>query len=204
MVVETFLPAVWARNPHIQTIFGSLRFRTMGKNEMTDAAREVVTDVGNGGRLLGCYSRQTLRSPRGLIILIHGWEGSSDSTYVLSTGRFLFRRGYDIFRLNLRDHGRSHHLNRELFHGALTDETAQAVGNVARLLPDRPCYLIGFSLGGNFVLRIALRRKATDPNYLANRIGAKFDAANNSESIGADVKLKLANPDNWYLPFKWK
>jgi hypothetical protein len=107
---------------------------------------------------LGYHSRQPVRSPRGLIILIHGWEGSSDSTYVLSTGRYFFRRGYDIFRLNLRDHGRSHHLNRELFHGALTDETAQAVGNAARLLPDRPSYLIGFSLGGNFVLRIALRQ----------------------------------------------
>jgi len=158
MVVKPFLPAIWARSPHIQTIFGSLGLRAAGKNEMADVAREVITDAGNGGRLLGYHSRQPVRSPRGLIILIHGWEGSSDSTYVLSTGRFLFRRGYDIFRLNLRDHGRSHHLNRELFHGALTDETAQAVGNIARLLPDRPCYLIGFSLGGNFVLRIALRQ----------------------------------------------
>ena len=158
MVVKPFLPAVWARSPHIQTIFGSLGLRAAGKNEMAVVAREVITDAGNGSRLLGYHSRQPVRSPRGLIILIHGWEGSSDSTYVLSTGRFFFRRGYDIFRLNLRDHGRSHHLNRGLFHGALTDETAQAVGNIARLLPDRPCYLIGFSLGGNFALRIALRQ----------------------------------------------
>jgi predicted alpha/beta-fold hydrolase len=158
MVPEPFLPAFWARSPHMQTIFGSLRLRAAGKNEMTDASQEVILDVGNGGRLLGYHSRQQGRPSRGLIILIHGWEGSSDSTYVLSTGRFLFRRGYDIFRLNLRDHGRSHHLNRGLFHGALTEETAQAVGNVARLLPDRPCYLVGFSLGGNFALRIALRQ----------------------------------------------
>jgi predicted alpha/beta-fold hydrolase len=161
MVVKDFLPALWARSPHVQTIFGSLRIRAAGKNEMTDASQEVITDAGNGGRLLGYHSRQPVRSPRGLIILIHGWEGSSDSTYVLSTGRFFFRRGYNIFRLNLRDHGRSHHLNRELFHGALTEETAQAVGNIARLLPHRPCYLIGFSLGGNFALRIALRQSST-------------------------------------------
>jgi hypothetical protein len=142
----------------MQTIFGSLKLRAAGKNEMIDASREVITDAGDGTRLLGCHSRQQGRPPRGLIVLIHGWEGSSDSTYVLSTGRFLFRRGYDIFRLNLRDHGRSHHLNRGLFHGALTGETALAVGNIARLLPDHPCYLIGFSLGGNFALRIALRQ----------------------------------------------
>ncbi len=128
---------------------------------MADAAREVIIDAGGGVRLLGYHSRQPARSPRGLITLIHGWEGSSDSTYIVSTARYFFRQGYDIFRLNLRDHGRSHHLNRGLFHGALIDETAQAVGNIAGLLPDRPCYLIGFSLGGNFALRIALRQSDT-------------------------------------------
>jgi predicted alpha/beta-fold hydrolase len=165
MVVKHFLPPVWARNPHLQTIFGSLGLRTVGKNEMVIMAKEAIIDAGNGNRLLGYHSRQPLRPPRGLIILIHGWEGSSDSTYILSTGRYFFLRGYDIFRLNLRDHGKSHHLNPGLFHGALTDETTEAVSNIARLLPDNSCHLIGFSLGGNFVLRIALQQSiSTIPN----------------------------------------
>jgi predicted alpha/beta-fold hydrolase len=201
MVSEPFLPAFWARSPHIQTIFGSLTLRAAGKNEMTDASREVITDAGSGARLLGFHSRQPGRSPRGLIILIHGWEGSSDSTYVLSTGRFLFRRGYDIFRLNLRDHGKSHHLNRELFHGALTDETAQAVGNIAGLLPDRPCYLIGFSLGGNFALRIALRQcDSSIPNL--KRIFSISPALDPYRStIAIDKSLPLYRD---YFLAKWK
>ncbi|RKD12833.1 hypothetical protein BCY91_11345 [Pelobium manganitolerans] len=52
------------------------------------------------------------------------------------------------------------------------------------------------------LLRIALRRKATDPNYLANKIGAKFDASNNGD--GAAVRARLTDEKNWYLPFKWK
>jgi hypothetical protein len=52
------------------------------------------------------------------------------------------------------------------------------------------------------LLRIALRRQATDPNYLADKIGAKFDAAHSAEA--AAVRAKLANPANWYLPFRWK
>lgn len=154
----SFQPARWARNPHLQTIFGSLRMRTLGKNEMVEAAREMVVDGGNGVRLLGYHSRQSIGPAKGLIILLHGWEGSSDSAYILSAGRYFYRHGYDIFRLNLRDHGKSHHLNRELFHGALTDETFQAVGNICRLSPAAPCFLIGFSLGGNFSLRIALKQ----------------------------------------------
>jgi hypothetical protein len=52
------------------------------------------------------------------------------------------------------------------------------------------------------LLRIALRRQATDPNYLANKIGAKFDAAQSPDA--ATVRAKLANPANWFLPFKWQ
>jgi uncharacterized protein len=158
---DRFRTAPWARSPHLQTIFGSLSLRVWGKNEMTDSSREVIVDAGNGVRLLGYHSRQYGRLARGLIILLHGWEGSADSTYIRSTGRFYYRRGYDIFRLNLRDHGSSHHLNRELFHGALTEETAHAVATISRLLPDGPCYLVAFSLGANFALRIALRQSVS-------------------------------------------
>jgi uncharacterized protein len=157
-MAESFRPAPWARSPHFQTIFGSLKLRVWGRNEMTAAAQEIILDTGNGVRLLGYHSRQYGRTPKGMIILLHGWEGSADSSYILSTGRFFYRRGYDIFRLNLRDHGKSHSLNRGLFHGALTEETARAVGHISRFMPGKPSYLIGFSLGGNFALRIALRQ----------------------------------------------
>lgn len=52
------------------------------------------------------------------------------------------------------------------------------------------------------LLRIALRRQSTEPNFLANKIGAKFDASGSPEA--AAVRAKLADPANWYLPFKIK
>ncbi|MDA8124506.1 MAG: alpha/beta fold hydrolase [Deltaproteobacteria bacterium] len=155
---EPFRPSPWVRNAHLQTIFGSLRLRAWGENAMANAARETLVSTDAGTRLLGYRSCQPSGSARGQIILLHGWEGSADSSYILSAGRFFYDRGYDVFRLNLKDHGRSHHLNSALFHGALTEETAQAVAQICGLLPGRPNYLIGFSLGGNFALRIALRQ----------------------------------------------
>jgi predicted alpha/beta-fold hydrolase len=162
---DQFRPAVWARSPHLQTIFGSLKLRVWGKNEMTDVSQEMIVAAGDT-RLLGYHSQQRRQQAKGLIILLHGWEGSADSTYVLSTGRYFFRRGYDIFRLNLRDHGRSHGLNRGLFHGALTEEATLAVDNITRLIPASPRYLIGFSLGGNFALRIALKQSLSPASNL--------------------------------------
>jgi uncharacterized protein len=153
---EEFVPQPWARNPHLQSIFASLGLRTWGPNPMRAAAEPVIVDGGNGVRLLGALSTHSQATTRGLTILIHGWEGSADSAYILNTGRYLFEKGYDVFRLNLRDHGESHHLNDGLFHGALIDEVAHAVEQVAALAGASPCWLIGFSLGGNFALRIAL------------------------------------------------
>ena len=154
-----FVPRPWARNPHMQTIFASLHFRALGKNEMADSSEEVIVDGGNGVRLLGYHSRHPDGTGKALVLIVHGWEGSSDSTYVRHSGRYLFRHGYDIFRLNLRDHGESHHLNEGIFHGALTEETITAIRNASQRADTRPFFLVGFSLGGSFVLRAALHMK---------------------------------------------
>jgi len=157
---DLFRPQPWAANPHLQTLFGSLRIRALGNNPMRAAAREILLDGGKGVRLLGRHSRQPGRERCPLVLLIHGWEGSSESTYMLSTGRFLFLKGCDILRLNLRDHGESHHLNEGLFHGARIEEVFYAAVQAAKLARG-PFFIVGFSLGGNFALRIALKASGT-------------------------------------------
>ena len=91
---------------------------------------------------------------RMLVVILHGWEGSSDSIYVLSLGQYLLERGFDVFRLNLRDHGDSHHLNRDIFHSCRLAEVRSAVCRLAEMYPDHRRSMVGFSLGGNFALRI--------------------------------------------------
>ena len=141
----------------VQTALASAGMRAWGKNPMVDAARETILTTADGVRLLGAMSRQPKAHSKGLAILLHGWEGSSKSTYILTTGRFLFSRGFDVFRLNLRDHGPSHHLNSGIFYAVLLDEVFDAVRQISQAEQGRPVFLAGFSLGGNFALRIARR-----------------------------------------------
>jgi hypothetical protein len=149
------------RNPHLQTFLASSRIRTRGPNPMVAAARETILETSEGIRLLGALS--TPPGPaRGLAVLLHGWEGSMDSTYVQRTGGALFDRGFAVFRLNYRDHGRSHHLNTGIFYAVKDLEVFDAVRQAAAAATELPVYLVGFSLGGNFALRIA-RRAAVDP-----------------------------------------
>jgi len=152
---EPFKPPFYLQNARIQTFLASFRVRAFGDNPMAAAARPMVLKTANGVRLLGAFSPRSTPPKKGLVILIHGWEGSADSTYMLTTGRLLYRNGYDLFRLNLRDHGLSHHLNEGLFFATLFDEVFQSVKQAARLSEGRPVFLAGFSLGGNYALRIA-------------------------------------------------
>jgi predicted alpha/beta-fold hydrolase len=107
ILTNAFRPGACLRNAHVQTILASSRVRALGKNPMVEAAQEAILDAGDGVRLLGFHSAQPESNAKGLVILLHGWEGSVDSTYMLRTGRTLYENGYDVFRLNYRDHGES-------------------------------------------------------------------------------------------------
>jgi len=160
--LRPYVTPFWLRNGHLQTFLASSGFRARGPNRMREAACDVILEAGGGIRLLGSHSRHPATVPKGLVVLLHGWEGSIDSTYMLCTGRALYRRGYEVFRLNFRDHGRSHHLNRGIFYAVLLEEVFEAVTQVAAATAGLNVFLAGFSLGGNFALRIA-RRCATHP-----------------------------------------
>ena len=152
--LNSFKPPLFLRNAHVQTVLASSKLRTLGANTMRDVARKKIIETAGGIRLLGYYSVQNDGRAKGLAILLHGWEGSTDSTYLLRCGKSLYASGYDIFRLNFRDHGDSHHFNKGIFYAVLLEEVYQAVTQAAGLSNGRPVFLIGFSLGGNFVLRI--------------------------------------------------
>lgn len=165
MNAADFRPSWLLRNPHVQSVLASSGLRrwlaTRRGNDIEARAVEHIIDCGDGVRLQGFHtSQRALAEARGLVVLLHGWEGSARSSYVLITGARLLREGFDVFRLNFRDHGETHHLNREIFHSCRLDEVVNAVREIATLFRPRSLAIAGFSLGGNFALRVAMRAPA--------------------------------------------
>jgi predicted alpha/beta-fold hydrolase len=153
---DDFRPPAWIRNRHLQSMLASTAARrgpiARRAAPLVAAQRELLLDCGGGVRLQ-CFHSSPARG-RGIpVVLVHGWEGSAESLYVLSLGQQLFERGFDVLRLNLRDHGDTHHLNRELFHSCLLPEVIGAMRALQSEL-GQPLRLVGFSLGGNFMLRV--------------------------------------------------
>lgn len=135
-----------------------------GAAALQAAQRELLLDCGEAVRLQCFISAPPANAGGAPVVLLHGWEGSAESLYVLSLAQQLFARGFEVARLNLRDHGETHHLNRELFHSCRLPEVVGAVRALQGHFGARPLQLVGFSLGGNFVLRVAAQARAAGLN----------------------------------------
>ncbi len=166
---RAFRPAWWLRGAHRQSVLPSLPTRRpyvlRRARPMLAAAREWILDCGDGVRLQAFHSAPPpgvadLQGGSAAVVLLHGWEGSAESLYILSLAQSLFERGYEVLRLNLRDHGDTHHLNLELFHSCRLPEVIGAVRAIQQRLPGHALSLAGFSLGGNFMLRVAADAEA--------------------------------------------
>lgn len=158
-----FRPPYLLRHPHLQSMITEVPWRrwplVKAAGLLLGSAREVVLDCGDGVRLQGFISRNG--SPRqGLVVLLHGWEGSASSAYILSAGSALLKAGFSVFRLNLRDHGNTKGLNEGLFHSCRIDEVVGAVRRIQETFADGYFAIVGQSLGGNFALRVGARADA--------------------------------------------
>jgi hypothetical protein len=92
-------------------------------------------------------------APLGLVVVLHGLEGSSRSGYALEAYRALARRGVPAVGLNFRSC--SGELNRaaRLYHSGETEDLRFVLRILANRAPRRPLAAIGFSLGGNVLLK---------------------------------------------------
>jgi predicted alpha/beta-fold hydrolase len=136
MQYAPFQPPFYLKPAYAQTMLASLKLRTWGNRRYLKQEKEMLLETAAGTRLLGYYTPQSGKRERGLAILLPGWEGSAHSTYMLSCGNHLYRNGLAVFRLNYRDHGDSHHLNKGLFYATLLDEVVEAVKQVSALSAD--------------------------------------------------------------------
>jgi len=78
-------------------------------------------------KLEAYFNQATAKAASELVVLVHGWEGSHTSSYMKSMTASLLEAGLDVVRLNLRDHGDTHHLNKDIFNSTMLEEVINAI-----------------------------------------------------------------------------
>jgi hypothetical protein len=193
-------PPIKPKNKHLQTILASSKLRLLRLRKSNPVVSKQVEQQLTSplATLLGHYTANTQVADT-VAILLHGWEGSSNSTYIQLLAHSLYGAGLDIYRLNLRDHGDSHHLNEDLFHSCRIEEVVLAVQDIQAQFPNKKFIICGFSLGANFALRIASRAKVAGLNFA--HVFAVSPPLVPKNSMAAIQASKLYNS---YFLKKWK
>lgn len=192
--LRPFVPRRWLGNPHLQTVVGNFLRREHApipapvplvvpvepphRFRQPDGSQ---VDVGESSVLCLCHW-QPARETRLTVVLVHGLEGSARSGYILGNTARLWAEGCNLVRMNMRSCGGSDALSPTIYHSGRSEDVAALVAALGRLGMEKIA-LVGYSMGGNLVLRYAGQQSLLPPSGRDPRVCA---------AVGVSPLLDLA------------
>lgn len=138
---------------------------------------------GSGDHMVAALDRPACHTDRPLVLLVHGISGSENSCYMTVAATFFLARGYPVLRLNLRGAGLSRPFCRKQYHAGSSDDLATAIKSLPPELLRHGVLPIGFSLGGNVLLKLLGTTERHLPIVKAAAVSAPIDLAHSSRSL---------------------
>ena len=161
--MRSFEPRRWLSSGHLQTIVGNFLPRPAFR--LASVTEAVEVDPSDGSRVL-CHCDWQPEPERAAcltVILVHGLEGSSDSHYIQGIAARAFAAGMNVVRMNMRNCGGSDSLTPTLYHSALSGDVGAVMRHFAARFGLERVALVGYSMGGNLVLKLAGEWGAVPP-----------------------------------------
>jgi predicted alpha/beta-fold hydrolase len=153
-----FTAPLWLRSSHLQTLGAALPLwapPAAFRPSVAESLRVPIPGGADAGVLHAHAFWQAGPAKRPVAILVHGVGGSSESRYVLRAAVSLYRVGWHVVRLDLRGAGASIPDAPSLYHAGLTEDPRAALAHFAKDPRVSGVALVGFSLGGHVLLRLA-------------------------------------------------
>jgi predicted alpha/beta-fold hydrolase len=147
-----FRPLPLLRNPHIQTVLGAL---VPGLDCPLPDQRRIVRLPDGDGLVLHNNTPLGWKPGDPLALLVHGLSGSHASPHIRRLAALLLSRRVRVVRMDLRGAGAGLRLARNVYHAGRSSDVRAAVEEIHTWSPESPLLLLGLSLGGALVLRMA-------------------------------------------------
>jgi predicted alpha/beta-fold hydrolase len=207
--VEEFSPRRFLRNAHLQTLMGNFLPRRYvlpeaeahlievnagnGEGSQTSGSAaagrwaQAETNVrGRGASYVLCHCHwQANPEQRLTVLLVHGLEGSSQSQYVLGNSARAWAAGCNVIRMNMRNCGGTEELSPTLYHSGFSGDVAAVMKTLAAEKDLHAFALVGYSMGGNLVLKLAGELGTSAPEYLKAVVGVSpaMDLAASADAL---------------------
>lgn len=183
--LTAFTPRRGLTNGHVQTIVGDIYPRA--PFELSCTADEVVVDSTDNSRVLcHCHWQSGADVGRRLtLVLVHGLEGSSDSRYIQGLTMRAWRAGCNVVRMNMRNCAGTDTLTPTLYHSALSGDVGAVVDYYTSKFQLERVALVGYSMGGNLVLKLAGEWGARKPLCAVATVCPAIDLAASADALHA-------------------
>ena len=165
---KNFQAPYWLLNPHLQTLWGAL----MRSRPRVNLRAERL-ELSDGDFLDLVWVGQTKNTP--IVIILHGLNGGVDSGYAMGMLDTLEKQGMRGLLMHFR--GCSGEANRlaRAYHSGETGDVAQVVSMLQEREPDTPLYAVGYSLGGNVLLKWLGETGNNNPLQAAVAVSVPFE-----------------------------
>lgn len=157
-----FVPRRFLNNGHLMTLAGNFLPRQWSLPQPQELLIEVegpapgYDEYGPTRILCHCHWQpEDVRSQRLTIILVHGLEGSSSSQYVLGNATRAWAAGCNVVRMNMRSCGGTDRFSPSIYHSGCSNDVARVVERIIEAHQLQKIALVGYSMGGNLVLKYA-------------------------------------------------
>ena len=172
---QPFVPRRFFSNGHLQTIAGNYLPRPDHLPEPTSDIVEVspgTTHQLSSRVLCHCHWQPVeVRAERMTVLLVHGLEGSSKSQYIVGNANKMWRAGFNVVRMNMRNCGGTEALSPTLYHSGLSSDVDAVMRFYLNRFRLQRFALVGYSMGGNLVLKLAGELGADGPHELKAAVG---------------------------------
>ncbi|MGH9588682.1 MAG: YheT family hydrolase [Acidobacteriaceae bacterium] len=163
------------RNGHLQTLAGNFLPRRLVLPEPERLLVEVEGPVsGYGPSYVLCHCHwqsEEVRAQRLTLILVHGLEGSSNSKYMIGNTAQALAAGFNVVRMNMRSCGGTDDICPTIYHSGRSGDVAAVFRRIVENQKLEAIALVGYSMGGNLVLKFAGEGAAAPPPQLKALVG---------------------------------
>jgi uncharacterized protein len=189
-VPSAFRPRRWFRGGHAQTLAA---FFLQRRIDLPPSEQRLIEVEPGIPVLCHCHWQKDRRALT--LIVVHGLEGSSESQYMMGIARNGLAAGMNVVRMNQRNCGGMDHSAPTLYNSGRSGDVAAVARNLVERDGIPGFVLIGFSMGGNLVLKLAGEWGSDGPQQF-RAVAAVCPAVN--LAIGADA---LHEPANWIYEY---
>lgn len=173
-----FAPAWWLPGGHLQTLWNPF-FRQALK---LDRQRERLWLADGDFMDLDWHGPHDPRTP--LVLILHGLTGSSSSHYVLGLQARLAARKWTSVAINWRGCSGEPNLLPRAYHSGASDDLAEVIAHLQAARPLAPLYAVGYSLGGNVLLKYLGETGAAAPLQRAVAVSVPYRLDQCADRIG--------------------